>query len=663
MIASMDQLTVVGRRGVAGELLQALQSLGVMQIDPLEPEDGLALVKLNLNDEQKEDADRWSAAFSRTENLLRNLEAGGVSAASRSEIPTELDGIEQYLSEVAERVDQVVAERADAADELEVIQTYLPVFLQLAPALAQLQGSRYLAGTAFLVAPEDLDEVRAALADALEGRFLLTSRPYGRDLLVVAVSLIKDRSDVRQILSRAGVSPLGLPARYGDLDTARVVHVMEERSQNLPSRLSMLEDDIRQLDEQHESKLQGILQLTGDLQARLDHLQSMLAGRYSFALRGWIPSSDTKRVVDSLTKQFGDAVTTAARPADEHHDEAVPVKLDNPSWVKPFEGLLALFSPPKYGSFDPSWTLAVFFPFFFGLVIGDIGFGLMFGALAWWMRRRGAAGKVISLGPLGIVIPARALAPISTVIFWCSAWSVAFGFAYGEFFGNFLEKFPAAKPIFYTTLHEPQGHGLIDILVFRVEQFDLLLPASLGFGVLQVLGGWAIRVIYGFRHNDMKHVYEGLGMFSGLLALTIFSAAFLTQNVNPIINALVIVGLAVFLICTVLARIPIMVVELISNAGNILSYLRLFAVGLSAALLANLATDVGFTIGGTLPIIGPILGILIGLVVHLLILALTIIGHTLQPLRLHYVEFFTKFGFYDESGRPYRPFRLLGGKG
>ena len=105
-----------------------------------------------------------------------------------------------------------------------------------------------------------------------------------------------------------------------------------------------------------------------------------------------------------------------------------------------------------------------------------------------------------------------------------------------------------------------------------------------------------------------------------------------------------------------------MLIELVSNGGAILSYLRLFAVGLSAAIVANLATDLGWAIGGTLPIIGPLLGIVVGLAVHLIAMALTIIGHTLQPLRLHYVEFFTKFGFYDENGRPYKPFRLLGGK-
>ena len=168
-------------------------------------------------------------------------------------------------------------------------------------------------------------------------------------------------------------------------------------------------------------------------------------------------------------------------------------------------------------------------------------------------------------------------------------------------------------------------------------------------------------MIYGIKHNDMRHVYEGVGMFSGLLALVIFATSFLTGNINPVVTGLVLTGLLIFIVATVLARMPLMLLEIFSNSGHILSYLRIFAVGLSAALVANLATDLGFAIGGSLPIIGPILGILVGLSVHLIAIALTIIGHTLQPLRLQYVEFFTKFGFYDESGRPYRPFRLLGG--
>ena len=151
-------------------------------------------------------------------------------------------------------------------------------------------------------------------------------------------------------------------------------------------------------------------------------------------------------------------------------------------------------------------------------------------------------------------------------------------------------------------------------------------------------------------------------MFAGLSGIVVFAATYLMDALTPVALGVAGAGLAIFVICAVLAKMPLMLVEIISNSGHILSYLRLFAVGLAAALVANLSTDVGFGIAGILPVLGPILGIAVGLAVHLLAIALTIIGHTLQPLRLQYVEFFTKFGFYDEAGRPYTPFRLVGGK-
>jgi aerobic-type carbon monoxide dehydrogenase small subunit (CoxS/CutS family) len=66
--------------------------------------------------------------------------------------------------------------------------------------------------------------------------------------------------------------------------------------------------------------------------------------------------------------------------------------------------------------------------------------------------------------------------------------------------------------------------------------------------------------------------------------------------------------------------------------------------------------------GVPIPVLGVVLGIIVGAVINLLAVTIKIIAYTMQPLRLHYVEFFSKFGFHDESGRPYRPFRLLGGK-
>ena len=596
MIAEMDQLLVVGRRSMAQEVLASLQNLGVVQVDPLEPAEGQKLAKLKLREADQATKDGWNAAVARSESLIDVLGAADVTPSPKSETPGSLADIQTYLKSVNVQVEGLVAERGEVRDELDVINTYLGVFRGLAPSLAQLERSRYLTGVAFAVNADAFEETRQKLEQALDGRILLAARPSGKQLLATAAVLKGDRGELLSALSGLGLAELSLPERYAGLDFAKAVHTMEERSRALPNRLTVINNELTKLRAQHGAKLQAVRQTALNHQARFGALADAVESRYSFALKGWVPSGESARVTEALKKNFGEAVVVEARHADEHHDVGVPVKLENPGWVRPFEGLLSLFAPPKYGSFDPSWTLAVFFPLFFGVVVGDIGFGLLFLAIGLWLRRRGAKGRPLGLGPLGVTIPASAMPSIGMIIVWCAGWSILFGFLYGEFFGNFLERWYGigGKPVFYTTLHYPEGYGWIPIVLFRVEVFQPLLLLSLGFGVLQVVGGWVIRAYYGYKHHDKKHFWEGVGMASGLMAVVIFSYAFLADGLTPLV--LIICGLlfAVFIAGVVLSGVVLMLVELISNSGNILSYLRLFAVGLAAALVANLATNLGF---------------------------------------------------------------------
>lgn len=664
MIAPMDQLLLVARKTITHDLLRSLQRLGVVHVDGLDSQD---LQQLVLSQPDQQDKERWESIVARSEALLDTLGLADdanihAAVALDSQDPADL---QHYLAELSEQSDACLAERADIRDELEVIAGNLPFFQEFAPSMALLEGSRYLYGAAFLVpAGDTLDKLSSLMHSSFDERFLLTLSPFGKNMMAVAVVLQSEKATLLEVLAKLGLASLQLPARYASYGIAEAVQHMQAQQSKLPQRLEELEQTLRDLAVEHAGKLRAVQQLAHNHSARYTVMQQLGEGNYSVALQGWVPSADCAAVVQALQNQFPSDVVVEARPANEHVDHHVPTKLDNPDWIKPFEGLLSLFAPPKYGNFDPSWTLAVFFPFFFGLVVGDIGFGLLFLAIALWLRKRGAAGKALSLGPLGITLTPQALPSIGAVIMWCSAWSMAWGLLYGEFFGNFLEKWPASFPIFYVPghAHGHEAHGLIPIALFRVENYTPLLLLSIGFGAFQVLYGWFLRSYYGYKHNDSHHLWEGLGMFSGLVGVIVFSYAFLSNALNPFVLAFVTLSLAIFLLAVVQSGVILMIVELISNSGNILSYLRLFAVGLSAALVANLATDLGFALGGTLPIIGPLLGIVVGLSVHLLAIALTIIGHTLQPLRLQYVEFFTKFGFYDEEGRPYKPFRLLGGK-
>ncbi len=660
MITPMDQFLLVGRKPVANDVLVSLQSLGAVHVDALEPtEEGLE--PFVLSEEQRKRKAVWDHVVARTETLLALLRVDTEGPGTgKGDLPADAEGVAERVDVVGDQVDALLAERVEGEEELALVGQYLPLFRDLAPTLAQIEASRWLDGAASIVPANALDKLREALDAELSGRYTLSTKPRGKDVTVVVAVLKTDAAALRAALVKAGTGELDLPERYRSLGVAKAVHVMEERAQVLPKRLAAISDELEKIALQHGARLKTLRQTALNHQSRLERLEGLAQGRYAFALQGWVPSVDRQRVVDALQRQFGDDLLVKHRPADEHHDVGVPVRLENAPWARPFQGLLAVLAPPAYGSFDPTWTLAIFFPLFFGVIVGDMAFGMIFALIAWMLRKRGFAGKSLSLGPLGIVVPADSLKWISTIIYYSAAWTIVWGFIYGEFFGTFLEYFPPGNPVFYPP---KEGYdGMIQILMFRVEIFMPVILLAIAFGVIQVLGGWVIRVVYGIKHGDMKHVYEGIGMFAGLVALVIFATAFLTENLNPVVNGVVLVGFAVFLVCVVLARMPLMLIELVSNGGNILSYLRLFAVGLAAALVAKLVTELGFAIADSLPIIGPILGIVVGVFVHLLALALKIIGYTLQPLRLHYVEFFTKFGYYESSGRPYQPFKLLGGK-
>jgi len=661
VIASMDQLTVVGGRSVANEVLQALQNLGVVHVDPLEPESGTVLRRVELEGEALAQANRWRELQSRSAQLLDVLaEYPEGKSATRLDAGTPPAELESWLSGVGSSIDALVAERADARDELDLINSYLPVFRQVAPTLGRLESGEYLDGTAVVASPRDVADVRAALDEALDGRYELGTRAFGNDTVIVIAFFRRDRQALRSALGRTGLAPLELPLRYREHGTAKAVHVMEERSQALPRRLKAVEEELARLAETHSARLRQLNQLASNQALRYEVMGYLAEGRYSFALRGWVPSDNVRHVTEALKRQFGDQVVIETRLADLERDVSVPTKLENRPWARPFELLLGLFSPPAYGTFDPTWTLAVFFPLYFGIIVGDMGFGLMFLLLGIVLRNRGRAGKSLSTGPIGITVEPAPLVSVGVISIWLGVWSIIWGFIFGEFMGNFFERWPAGNPLFYPPSHG--DNGIIPILLFRVEEYQPLLVLTLALGVLQVVGGWVIRAIEGYKHKDRSHLFEGIGMAVGLLALVLFAWAFMSNMLTTPILIACGIGAVIFVICMIIAGMPLMAVELISNSGNILSYLRLFAVGLAAALVANLATDLGFAISGVLPFIGPVIGIAVALAVHVIAIVLTLIGHTLQPLRLQYVEFFTKFGFYDNPGRPYKPFRLTGGK-
>jgi V/A-type H+-transporting ATPase subunit I len=174
-----------------------------------------------------------------------------------------------------------------------------------------------------------------------------------------------------------------------------------------------------------------------------------------------------------------------------------------------------------------------------------------------------------------------------------------------------------------------------------------------------VLYAFLIKAYYAWKHHSRLHLWEGIGYFAGLFGLVAFAYSFQTGKDAALTTPILIVGLIIFVLGVGLARNPLMIAELPGKGGQILSYIRIYAVGVAGAVLFDLANQVGFGLSERLGFLGILIGLILGVLLVLFIIAVTLLGHVLQPIRLLWIEFATNFGFFEESGRPYRPFKSI----
>ena len=258
----MDQLLVVGRRTAVKDVLVGLQSLGVVQVEPLDPAgeeaETAVLRRLRLEGVDRRHKDAWDYLVARSEALLDALEVGDVKATPRSDLSQDPEELRSAFRQVGEQVDHLVGERADIRDELEISRTYLRSSVNWHRAWRSSREPPISAGTALMVADEDYEAVRAGLEEELQGGVILAWQRYGHERMVVVAVLRKDVARVRSAISRLGHAELTLPERYADLGVAKAAHVMEERSQTLPKRISAIHEELRKLAAQHGPRLRAL---------------------------------------------------------------------------------------------------------------------------------------------------------------------------------------------------------------------------------------------------------------------------------------------------------------------------------------------------------------------------------------------------------------------
>jgi V/A-type H+-transporting ATPase subunit I len=291
--------------------------------------------------------------------------------------------------------------------------------------------------------------------------------------------------------------------------------------------------------------------------------------------------------------------------------------------ARPFEPLVRFLDLPRAGSFDPTLLMALFLPLMFGVMVGDVGYGVVMLALAL-VARRSLAGR------------GSALAAVTWVLAAGAVWSIVFGALFGELFGDLGTRLFGDWALWQDRLAED---ALVPLLLFAVA----IGAAHVVLGL--VLGAWQSA-----RFRERPELLDKLGsllVLGGLFGLAGWAADQLSSGALTPSVAAGVVGLVLVMAPGGALGLITGPLALLGRVGNVLSYLRLAAVGLASAHLASVANE--------LATVGPIwMGIVVAAFFHALNLALASFSPMIQALRLHYVEFFGTF--LIGGGRAFTPF-------
>lgn len=631
MNIDMLPLEIVGLKTDLQATIHTLRRLGCVQIDSPAEFSAVSARPLVLDRDTLQRLEDINFLVARLEGLLDIL---GYPAHSKvNQLP------ENFLAEARSGVDELlpkVQALISRKEKLQAEQASLPRYeatlrklLPIIPPSAHQPGN---SSVGVLVSREHtgvLDSVCKQILDMTAGRAEVVACDVDastRAMLIVFP--VESTNEIEALLGREDVSRLRLPGELGGGPPDVVLASLHRRLGAIPEEIKEIDTQVAGLATEWSERLFSWHAALRDMLDANQVLSLFGETDMTFVLVGWSPASEFDKVCSTLQENIGDTLLVQRLPLTPELKKRAPIALSNPPPARPFESLLKLLALPRYGHLDPTLLMALFLPLFFGMMLGDVGYGCILLVLSL------AAARKVRKGVMHDIL---------IVLVIGSVWAIVFGFLYGEAFG---------------TLGEELGLHPLWLDRTAAESVAPLLVTTIAIGAVHITLGLILGIWEAIQDRSKHLLLERGGMLVGLVGLFLIVAVvqkFLPQGfMTPAIAALIV---GIVLLSASLGWLGILMgpIEFIGLIGNVLSYLRIAAIGLASVYLAKIANEIAGLLGSL------IVGIIVAVLIHALNLVLGAFSPTIHSLRLHYVEFFRKF--YEGGGRPYQPFKRQSGAG
>jgi V/A-type H+-transporting ATPase subunit I len=634
MLQKMKRIQVVGPKKEFNHVVDLLYHEGTIHLEDICQ--CISQDEIHLYKAEKEKSVEVAEMLSKISSILASLPKIPSDAAAQAAIDNELqdktrDEIIQRSKKVIKELEIVTkdlaAKKSDLKLSITTLDRYAKILNIIQPMERELPVLENYEVTILLIQKQFeniLGLIREEMDTITGNRFEMSSTSVDDETLATLMIFHKRFSQqVHSFIYSVNVNEVRLPQEYMGKPFYEMFAQIETDKLQKGQEIKFIDEKLAGLSTTWYQELVILKKTFEDISEELEQVNKFGYSEFTFVVMGWIPKKFLKRMKETITTAYGDRVVIEELDASSEDMEKAPTFYDNPKWIKPFEFVMQLVTPPRYREIDPSPVLAIFFPIFFGLMVGDIGYGLVILAFALILKNKFRAIEFIK--------------NLADILIISSVPTIIFGILFGEFFGDFGEIMGWIHPVHFLGVTWNRLEAIIPMLIFAIAM-----------GVIHIFLGLIIGIINEVTRKNKKHISEKVGMLLALSGLIVIIALGLEMipawTLYPTI--IMVIAALVLIIYGAGAMGPL---EIMSSVGNILSYARLMAIGLASVILAFVANK----LGGEMEVLA--VGVFVAVLLHALNIILAMFSPSIHSVRLHLVEFFSKF--YKGGGIAYKPFK------